>query len=88
MKLTKTDAAYRVSDPDLRDPSSIEKYYGDQKIDTRSYYHAKKDALFHSNRRVWKDLSGEFNLKIWYYLTSPGMINAFYWPNINSVADD
>ena len=85
MKMTKADAAYSVTDPDMRDPASIKQYYGNQKSDDRSFYHAKKAALLGTSERMWKALSPDFVLEIWYILDSPGTINAFYWPHINSV---
>ncbi|KAI8369793.1 hypothetical protein EDC96DRAFT_573718 [Choanephora cucurbitarum] len=85
MKMTKADAAYSVTDPDMRDPASIKRYYGNQKSDDRSFYHAKKAALLGTSERMWKALSPDFVLEIWYILDSPGTINAFHWPHINSI---
>ncbi|KAI8327024.1 hypothetical protein EDC96DRAFT_581015 [Choanephora cucurbitarum] len=86
MELVETDVAYSVSDPDCRDPTSIKQYYGNQTIDTRSYYHAKRSALSHYSRRIWKDVSADYVLRIWDLLISPDLVNAEYIRSSNSVA--
>ncbi|KAI8375082.1 hypothetical protein EDC96DRAFT_562630 [Choanephora cucurbitarum] len=85
MKLTKTDSAYSINNPDWRDPASIKQYYGNQTIDTRSYYHAKNSALLETSKRKWKNISAESTATIWDVLEYPGMINAAYLPNSNSI---
>ncbi|KAI8332777.1 hypothetical protein BD560DRAFT_360723 [Blakeslea trispora] len=85
MKQVKADVGYRVSDPDWRDPTSMKEYYGNRTIDTRSYYHAKKDALYDYNKRMWKNISAEYEYTVWDLISSSGTLNAAYMRNSNSI---
>ncbi|KAI8332990.1 hypothetical protein BD560DRAFT_360668 [Blakeslea trispora] len=85
MKLAMTDAAYSISDPDWRSPDSIKQYYGNQTIDTRSYYHAKKAALLSTSKRNW-NITSKMTQRIWDSLKYPDDLNAFYLSSSNSIA--
>ncbi|RCH80213.1 hypothetical protein CU098_000488, partial [Rhizopus stolonifer] len=83
--LLKPHVAYRNASPDWQDPASLQLYYANQTIDTRSYYKAKQSASLENSKRYWKRLL-ELNPEVtWSTDGYPEQVNAFYITQKNQI---